>query len=153
MPARLSHATRVIHASVGQVWGIVASYGGESLWFPNVTKSTLEGFGVGSVRSLWFGNGPKGEDAWDEKPVRELLVSANPATHSLRWQIFNENIGSMESFSTLELRSIDHNTTQMTWSGETDIPDGVERDNLKVFIEAMYNGAMEAIANKLEKQE
>ncbi|KAL6402919.1 hypothetical protein AUP68_12247 [Ilyonectria robusta] len=60
MSTSLSHATRTVHASIGQVWGILAAYGCESLWFPNVTKSTLEGFGVGSTRSLWFDNGPKG---------------------------------------------------------------------------------------------
>ncbi|KAH7215541.1 hypothetical protein DER44DRAFT_806610 [Fusarium oxysporum] len=150
MPAALSHATRIIHAPIGQVWGIVASFGGESLWFPNVTKSSLEGFGVGSVRSLWFGNGPTGKDNWDESPVREKLVSADPATHSLRWQIFNENISNFESFSDLKVRSIDANTAEIVWSGETDFPDGAERDNLKVFIEDMYKTAMEAIAKKLE---
>ncbi|KAM5368688.1 hypothetical protein ACJZ2D_009354 [Fusarium nematophilum] len=151
MPPALSHATLVIHAPVGQVWGVVASWGGESLWFPNVIKSSLEGFGVGSVRSLWFSNGPEGKDAWDERPVHERLISADPATHSLRWQISNENIDNFKSFSTLVLRPIDENTTEIVWSGESDLPDGAERDNLKVFIENMYNAAMEAIAKKLEK--
>ncbi|KAH6868919.1 hypothetical protein B0T10DRAFT_569143 [Thelonectria olida] len=132
MTTAFSHATRVIHASVRQVWGIIASCGGDRLWFPNVTKSSLEGFGVGAVRSLWFGNGPEGKDALDEIPVRERFMSADPATHSLRWQIFNENIGNFETFSSLELRSIDESTTEV------------------VFIEDMYNTAMEAMTKKLE---
>ncbi|KAH6701082.1 hypothetical protein EV126DRAFT_340135, partial [Verticillium dahliae] len=131
--------------------GIVAAYGGECLWFPNVTKSTLEGFGIGSTRSLWFGNGLDGKEAWDHKPVREQLVHADGVAYSLRWQTFNDNIGEVLSFSTLTLRAISDNTTEITWSGETTFPDGPVRDGLKVFIEAMYIGAMEAIAKRLEK--
>ncbi|CRK12519.1 hypothetical protein BN1723_009766 [Verticillium longisporum] len=71
--------------------------------------------------------------------------------YSLRWQIFNDNIGEVLSFSTLTLRAISDNTTERTWSGETTFPDGPVRDGLKVFIEAMYIGAMEAIAKRLEK--
>ncbi|KAG7113711.1 hypothetical protein HYQ44_008413 [Verticillium longisporum] len=142
MPPKLSLATRTVHASIGQVWGIVAAYGGECLWFPNVTKSTLEGFGVGSTRSLWFGNGPDGKEAWDDKAVREQLVHADGAAYSLRWQIFNDNIGEVLSFSTLKLRAISDNTTEITWSGETTFPDGPERDGLKVFIEAIERASL-----------
>ncbi|KAF3343002.1 hypothetical protein VdG2_08989 [Verticillium dahliae VDG2] len=71
--------------------------------------------------------------------------------YSLRWQTFNDNIGEVLSFSTLTLRAISDNTTEITWSGETTFPDGPVRDGLKVFIEAMYIGAMEAIAKRLEK--
>lgn len=151
MSTSLSHASRTVHASIGQVWGIVAAYGCESLWFPNVTKSTLEGFGVGSTRSLWFDNGPKGGEAWDDKPVRELLVNADASIYYLRWQVFNDNMGDFQSFSSIKLRPIDDKTTEIDWSGETNFPDGPDRDNLKVFIEAMYTGAMEAVAKKLEK--
>ncbi|KAM9879001.1 bet v i allergen [Verticillium dahliae] len=114
-------------------------------------KSTLEGFGIGSTRSLWFGNGLDGKEAWDHKPVREQLVHADGVAYSLRWQTFNDNIGEVLSFSTLTLRAISDNTTEITWSGETTFPDGPVRDGLKVFIEAMYIGAMEAIAKRLEK--
>ncbi|KAM0276778.1 hypothetical protein ACHAQH_006427 [Verticillium albo-atrum] len=151
MPAPLSYATRTIKSPIDEVWAIVAAYGSESLWFPNVAKSTLKGFGVGSTRSLWFSNGPQGNDSWDEKPVRELLVAADGDEYTLRWQIFNDHISNVESFSGIKLESLRELETKMSWHGKTDMPNGPQRDGMKVFIEAMYEGAMEAIAKKLEK--
>ncbi|KAH8688522.1 hypothetical protein BGZ61DRAFT_319908, partial [Ilyonectria robusta] len=68
---------------IGEAWGIISAFRGEKLWFPGVVKSSLEGYGVGAVRSLTFANMPK--------PVRERLESVDAANHILRYRIFNEH--------------------------------------------------------------
>ncbi|KAI8654466.1 hypothetical protein NCS57_01192000 [Fusarium keratoplasticum] len=150
MATFLSEATRDFDAPIGRVWAIVAAYGSEALWMPNVAKATLDGFGVGSTRSLYIQNGPDGGESWDNEPVRELLVAASGDDHSLRWQVFNDYIGNNESYSGVRLESISEERTRMTWYGETDLPDGPDRQNLGAFLEGMYRGCMEAIAKKVE---
>ncbi|KAM0287775.1 hypothetical protein ACHAQH_000307 [Verticillium albo-atrum] len=149
MATKLCEATRHFNAPVAQVWAIVAAYGSEALWMPNVRKVTLEGFGIGSTRSLHIQAGPEGESHWLDEPVREVLVEASGTDHTLRWQVFNDQFGKNESYSGVRLEAVGETQTKMVWYGDTDIADGSTRENLKVFLEDMYMGCMGAIAEKL----
>ncbi|KAK1634950.1 hypothetical protein BDP81DRAFT_462674 [Colletotrichum phormii] len=50
---------RVIDAPISDVWAIIAAFGSEKLWFPNVIQSSLEGFGIGhTITYLILGGVP-----------------------------------------------------------------------------------------------
>ncbi|KXH69016.1 hypothetical protein CSAL01_12179 [Colletotrichum salicis] len=70
---KTKEVVRVIDAPISDVWAIIAAFGSEKLWFPNVIQSSLEGFGIGSIRTLTFNNG---------HVVHERLEIADPETHT-----------------------------------------------------------------------
>jgi hypothetical protein len=44
--------TRDINAPIGEVWGLVAGFGAEKAWYPGAKSVSLEGIGLGSVRTF-----------------------------------------------------------------------------------------------------
>ncbi|KAH7176152.1 nucleoside phosphorylase domain-containing protein [Dactylonectria macrodidyma] len=51
----VADVTRVINAPIGQIWGIVTSFGAESFWFPVVVTSSLQGYGLDSWHAYAVG--------------------------------------------------------------------------------------------------
>ena len=51
---------RVIAAPAGRVWEMVSEWGGTHKWIPGVGPVTVEGEGVGSVRSADLDPAPRG---------------------------------------------------------------------------------------------
>ncbi|KAM4068039.1 hypothetical protein HRG_012475 [Hirsutella rhossiliensis] len=45
--------TEVIDAPIGEVWAITSSFGCVKLWAPYVVSSSIEGFGIGCVRTMF----------------------------------------------------------------------------------------------------
>lgn len=87
MPDITTDVTRIIDAPIGQVWGIVTSFGVEILWFPKCVSSSLEGYGPRFVRTiLWESN------QWVNE-VREVMLFCDLVKHHLRFQVHNKNVG------------------------------------------------------------
>lgn len=141
MALKIMEVSKVIKAPIGEAWGIISAFGGEKLWFPGVVKSSLEGYGVGAVRSLTFANMPK--------PVRERLESVDAANHTLRYRIFNEHLKSKSNYATITLEAVDKERTKFTWLGESDLLDPSQKGDLAKFLEGMYHANIDAIAAKL----
>ncbi|KAM5354609.1 hypothetical protein ACJ41O_001256 [Fusarium nematophilum] len=141
----VADVTRVINAPIGQIWGIVTSFGAESLWFPGVVTSSLEGYGLGSVRTLHFENGPWGNNFHDE------MVVCDPAKHLLRYRVLNDDFPDAgEVYPNIVLEGIDGKSTKLRWFLEGEpMPDEVQRASLRKSVEAMYNRCADAIAEKL----
>ncbi|KAM6504650.1 hypothetical protein FSOLCH5_015385 [Fusarium solani] len=141
----VADVTRVINAPIGQIWGIVTSFGAESLWFPGVVTSSLQGYGLGSVRTLHFENGPWGNNFHDK------MVVCDPAKHLLRYRVFNDDFPDAgEVYPNIVLEDIDGKSTKLRWFLEGEpMPDEAQRANLRTSVEAMYNRCADAIAEKL----
>ncbi|KAJ4982523.1 bet v i allergen [Stagonosporopsis vannaccii] len=146
MPQITTDVTRIINAPIGQVWGIVTSFGAEVLWFPGCVSSSLEGYGPGSVRTIrWEPND------W-VNGVREVMLFCDPVKHHLRFQVYNEDVGDAmgDLFSNIVLENIDDKSTKFRWYGEsTPLEDPVKMASLKEYVEDMYARCAEAIGEKL----
>ncbi|KAG7294103.1 hypothetical protein NEMBOFW57_004166 [Staphylotrichum longicolle] len=145
MPQVITDVTQTIHAPIGQVWGIVASFGAESLWFPGVVSSSLEGYGPGAVRTIHFEENP-----WVNL-VREQMVVCDPVKHLLRFRVQNDDVSDAgEIYSNMVLEDIDGKTTKFRWFAEGEVlPDPVQHENMREYVEAMYHRCADSIEQKL----
>lgn len=132
---------RVIAAPISEIWAVIAAFGSEKLWFPGVIKSSLDGFGVGSVRTLTFDNGTI---------VHERLEVADPKTHTLIYLILDGVPNTTNPRGTLRLTAVDENKTQFSWSGTSDWTEPSFKPVLAGILEDMFTGCMDAIATKVE---
>ena len=141
----ITDVTRTIHAPIGQVWGIVTSFGAESLWFPGVISSSLEGYGPGSVRTIQFEKNP-----WVNL-VREQMEVCDPVKHLLRFRVRNDDVSDAgEIYSNMVLEDIDGKTTRFRWFAEGEVlPDPAQHENMVEYVEAMYNRCADSIETKL----
>lgn len=60
--------TIVVDASPDKAWALVGDFGGLVGWFPAVTKSTVEGTGVGALRHLTM---PDGNQLTERQQTRD----------------------------------------------------------------------------------
>jgi hypothetical protein len=63
--------TRTVHATVGQIWAVLADYGAISVWAPNVSHSSLTtaaADGVGATRRVQVGRNALLEEVVDWQP-------------------------------------------------------------------------------------
>ncbi|KAH8589548.1 hypothetical protein B0O99DRAFT_636731 [Bisporella sp. PMI_857] len=145
MPQVITDVTRVINSPIGQVWGIVTSFGAECLWFPGVISSSLDGYGPGSVRTIHFEKNP-----WVNM-VREQMVVCDPIKHLLRFRVHNDDVlDAGEIYSNMVLEDIDGKSTKFRWFGEAEpLPDEAQHSSMKEYVEEMYNRCADAIIKKL----
>ncbi|CAI0641498.1 unnamed protein product [Colletotrichum noveboracense] len=132
---------RVIEAPVSEVWAIISAFGSERLWFPGVVKSSLDGFGIGAVRTLTFDNGTV---------VHERLEVADPETHTIRYLILDGVPNTTNPRGTLRLTGIEGDKTEFSWTGASDWTDPSFKPILAGILDEMFKGCMDAVAQKLK---
>ncbi|EXL91354.1 hypothetical protein NOF04DRAFT_17993 [Fusarium oxysporum II5] len=130
----------VVNAPATEVWGIVASWGCESLWMPNCTSSTLEGYGIGSVRNLAFTTRPG-------ITTKETLEEVNAAEYTLRFRVDISTAKDATQFGNVKLEPLSDKQTRVVWKGESSLDD----TGLKGTLDALYEGFNDAISNLWEK--
>ncbi|KAL6400031.1 putative polyketide cyclase dehydrase protein [Ilyonectria robusta] len=133
----LTEVSRVIPADVGDVWGIISAWGSERLWLPGVTKSTLEGFGVGAIRTITIAN--------TSSPIPEKLEAIDAANHTIRYRIFNDDVNT-PMYGNVELNVVDEHNTQFIWVAETGPLEDSKRDEMAEALEILYNASLDAIS-------
>ncbi|KAF9878091.1 bet v i allergen [Colletotrichum karsti] len=132
---------RTINAPISDIWALIAAFGSERLWFPGVIKSSLEGFGIGSVRTLTFDNGTV---------VHERLEIADPETHTISYLILDGVPNTTNPRGTLRLTAIDETKTQFSWSGASDWTEPSFKPTLAGILDTMFSGCLDSIEAKLK---
>ncbi|GKZ85975.1 hypothetical protein AnigIFM56816_000823 [Aspergillus niger] len=145
----ITDVTVTINAPVGQVWGIVSSFGAESLWFPGVATSSLEGYGPGAIRTIHFEKNP-----WVNM-VREQMDVCDPVQHLLRFRVFNDDVSDAgEIYSNMVLERIDDKSTSFRWFAEGQrLPDPSQHQDMVQYVEDMYRRCADAIGKKLARSD
>ena len=146
MPSHIiTDVTRTVNAPIGQIWGIISAFGSEALWFPGVITASLEGYGIGSVRTLRYEENP-----WVNL-VREELVTVDPVKHLVRFKVNNDQ--ALEAgviMSNLVLEDIDGKSTKFRWFAEADrLLEPSLQNNMREYVQEMYKRAIDAIGVKL----
>lgn len=136
-------AIQDIDAPIGEVWAIVSAWGSEKLWFPNIMTSSVEGFGIGAVRTLTFKPG--------EFTVSERLESVDPLTHTISYALVRnpDHHRARNPRGRIVLDSLAATKTRCTWSSEAEwVSEDFKADFAK-FIHGMYSEAIDSISKLL----
>lgn len=141
---QLMRVTKTVNAPVDEVWAIISAWGSERLWFPGVAKSSVKGFGIGSVRTLTF--------ATANMSVSETLESANPVTHTISYSIHQNDDRMKNPRAELSLEAIGGgDQTRFTWTGFSDWVDPEYQPTLATMLEGMYNETIDAVSRIVSK--
>ncbi|KAF6833261.1 bet v i allergen [Colletotrichum plurivorum] len=140
-PEKTTEVVKVVDAPIAEVWAIISAFGSERLWFPGVDNSSLEGFGIGSVRTLKFDHGAV---------VRERLEVADPETHTIRYLLLDEIPNTTNPRGTLQLTAVGENKTQFSWTGASEWTEPTFKPVLADMLDKMFSGCIDSLAAKLK---
>lgn len=109
-PTALVVCTGIVAAPLEVVWDLVSDFGGVGRWSVGPVKCTVDGAGVGAVRTVQRG---------DQK-VRERLEHWDATDHSLSFSFPDELPLPVERLvETITVRGGD--TSEITWSAHGDV--------------------------------
>lgn len=119
----------IINVPIEQVWSLASSFGAIKAWMPSIKSVTIEGNGVGAVRTVGSMAGL----------VQEKLEVLDPSNHVISYRIVDPTpLPAKGGFGTWKLESIGENKTKVTW-----IADAEEIDDAGIaFIKPIYEGFM-----------
>ncbi|KAF7527518.1 hypothetical protein G7054_g10449 [Neopestalotiopsis clavispora] len=140
----IKQVSKIINAPTGRIWAVIASWGSEKFWFPGVRASSLEGFGVGAIRSMTFAEG--------NMSVRERLDVADPTNHIIEYTILSDDHRMKNPRARLSLEEVNGGLqTRFTWAGYSDSVHPEFKPTLEAMLENMYKGAMDSVARVTEE--
>lgn len=143
--SQLKQVSKTINAPVEEVWAIISAWGSERLWFPGVSVSSVKGFGVGSVRTLTFGDA--------NMSVSERLDSADPATHTISYSILQTDDRMKNPRAEIRLEAMNGGEqTRFTWTGLSDWLDSEYQPTITAILENMYNDTIDAVSRIVSKE-
>lgn len=139
-PVTYARVQAVIDHPVDKVWPHIADFGGLAAWAAGVTGCTLDGEGIGAVRTVVLGD----RFAW------ERLEAIEPDRHWLRYHIVPPHAMPAENvYSEISLTAIDADRTEILWVSEaTDF--GIPVDQLGARIESFYGKSVEGLQGLLD---
>ncbi|KAH6995394.1 hypothetical protein EDB80DRAFT_815708 [Ilyonectria destructans] len=140
--------TREIDAPIGEVWGIVAAFGAERTWYPGCKKLTLEGFGIGSIRTFDYEH-PAGKNKGQRYVFSEEMTAYDADKHSMSFRVRRPDYPDMIAHGTTVLDEIGPSKTRFRWIAEgSPLPDKDVRI-LREDLDERFNWLITAIADQL----
>ncbi|MET0984600.1 MAG: SRPBCC family protein [Steroidobacteraceae bacterium] len=131
----------VVDASIGAVWGVIAGFGALRLWMPAAESCTLEGFGVGAVRTVRALGGV----------TREKLTFCDPGTYRLAYALQDPTIlPATGVVGEMSLRALSENKTELTWVSKAEQLSIPEKD-LAAIIEPFYRDSIAGLKRALQR--
>ncbi len=98
--------TELIAQPIDAVWPVIAAFGGVQKWVPGLTECSVEGSGVGAIRTV-VSRGNR---------VRERLEAIDEASRRLRYQILPPHTVPVDDLhGNIQLTVVDGTTTEITW--------------------------------------
>ncbi|EXK30484.1 hypothetical protein FOMG_13290 [Fusarium oxysporum f. sp. melonis 26406] len=141
--------TREINAPIGEVWGLVAAFGGEKAWYPGCLKLSLEGFGIGSIRTFSY-EYPAGKNKGKRYEFSEEMTAYDADNHSMTFRVRRPDYPDMIAFGTTVLDPIGSNKTRFRWIAEGSPVPEEYMGILKEDLDERFNGLITAIAQQVE---
>jgi hypothetical protein len=125
-----------LNASADQVWKVLRDFNGLPVFVAAIKKSTMEGSGVGAVRTLTFeGGGP---------PVVEKLEKLDDQAKTLSYSIITSPLPLRDYFSTMEVMDVGSGQCELKWYSTFEPKGAPEAEAVKV-VEGVYAGGFEGL--------
>jgi len=127
--------TELIEQPIDVVWPVIAAFGGVEHWVPGITACTVEGSGVGAVRTV-VSNGNR---------VLERVEAIDHPSRFLRYRILPPHSVPVDDLhGNILLSVVDGTTTEMIWwSDATQFH--VPQDVVGARIETFYRRSIEGL--------
>lgn len=131
------HVRDSFDASADEVWGLFRDFGGLGKWAGAMVKScTLEGEGIGSVRTLALAQG---------NPLRERLVQFDDADRSFSYAIVGASDLPVDYYvGSVKIRPDGASRATIDWIGTFE-PKGAPEADARRIVEGIYRGGIAAI--------
>jgi len=128
-----------IGAGADSVWGLLRDFGGIKKFSTTIESCTVEGEGVGAVRTITMPGGLQ---------LQERLESFDDAGRTLQYAIIGENpLPFTDYLSTIRL-SEDGDGTSVEWSSTFE-PKGIPEEQAGKIIEGIYTGGIAGMKSAL----
>lgn len=118
-----------INASAEKVWQIVRDFNGLPVFMAPIKKSTMEGSGVGAVRTLTLGEGP---------PIVEKLEKFDDQAKTLSYSIVTSPLPLTDYYSTMEVVDLAAGQCELKWYSTFQPKGAPEAEAVKV-VEGVYS--------------
>lgn len=132
---------RVIPFSIGEVWGLVAGFGALRTWVEAVERCSLEGVGVGAVRTVTAMGGV----------TRERLTHLDPDGYGISYALEDPHILPARGVrGHMRLRAVAADATEFTWYSTAEHID-VEPEQLAALIRGFYEASLQSLERALRR--
>ncbi len=121
------------------VWERMADFGSMG-WMPGVESCTLEGEGVGAVRSVSMG----------PMTIKERLETFDAGGRTLSYSIIEGPLPAENYLATITV-SEQSGGCRVDWTATFDLPEGVDEAAIAPAVAGGYGGALRALKRELER--
>jgi hypothetical protein len=128
-----------INASAEAVWETISRFGGLEEFIPAVASCSLEGSGVGAMRSLALQDGGM---------VHERLETLDEAARTLQYSITESPLPFTDYLATMQVRDAGSGQCEIEWSSTFE-PDGVSEAEAVEMLQGIYRGGIEGLEKML----
>ncbi|MEZ5670504.1 MAG: SRPBCC family protein [Alphaproteobacteria bacterium] len=128
--------TERIAASADRVWGVIGDFGGLVRWLPAIAACTVEGHGIGAVRTLGF----VGADVF----ARERLDAHDDAARSYTYTVVGTDLPIAAYNATMTVAPDGDAASLLHWSSSFTVTADGDENEVATMIERTYR---DGIAN------
>ena len=119
----------IVNIPIEQVWSLASSFGAVKAWMPSIKWASIEGDGVGAVRTLMSMAGV----------AKERLEIFDHKNHVISYRILDPiPLPAKGGYGTWRLESLGEEKTKITWIADAEEVD----DDGVAFIKPLYQGFM-----------
>jgi hypothetical protein len=130
--------TERVPVSAGQVWEIFRDFGGVRRFTPQIEQCTVEGEGVGAVRTITMPGGLQ---------IQERLEALDEAARTLSYAIVSGPAPFRDYLATIRV-SEDGDGCTIDWSSHFE-PQGVSEEQARAIVEGIYQGGIAGLRKHL----
>ncbi|MFT4585274.1 MAG: carbon monoxide dehydrogenase subunit G [Gammaproteobacteria bacterium] len=138
--------TKSVNAPATKVWAMVSEWGGTHKWIPGVGPVTVEGTGVGSVRSadLDPATGFAGR-------ISERLESFDEGNKIFSYRVIGESPIPISNYvATMQVVPHGDRLTEVTWSCNWEVNGDMTEAELVSAFEGLYEISLNNVCSALE---
>ena len=131
--------TARINASAADVWEIVRDFNGVAEWIGPVVESTMEGEGVGAVRTVILEGGAE---------VQERLEALDDHDKSLTYSIVASPLPISDYLSTIKVSAASDSECDVDWSSTFDVGAAAEAE-MTALVAGVYQAGFDGLKELL----
>jgi hypothetical protein len=136
------NVTKKINVPTDKVWSAISGIGGLDRWFPVIARCSVEGDGVGAIRTLELVSG--GE-------IRDRIDAINSEARRFVYNRIVHPFPVSKYIGTVEVRDADNRQAEVSWSLEIDVEAEV-REETTTFLQKALSDGISGIEQDLRKQ-
>jgi hypothetical protein len=127
-----------IEAPIGEVWGVIAGFGALRTWMEAVESCSLEGCGIGAVRTVRVMGAL----------TRERLTSCDADAYRLGYELLDPTILPARGItSEMSLRPLGAASCEMTWASCAE--EILSQEDLIAIVQPFYQGSIAGLRRSL----